>query len=189
MTDEQIRGLGPAFSTYLRRFRPCFLQDRTAAHFDTFCRALLSPLPRKSVEPAALDGGTPARTLQMSLSDAVRDHGLARATLQRHVASLLPDLPPGGRLGNVGVIDETSCLEKGDKTPGVQRQYLGCVGRGETTASSPSTSASRAGGSRPFSTPTSSSPSRGTATASAAARQASPTASATAPSGGSPSTS
>ena len=129
MTDEQIDELGPAFSAYLRRFRPCFLQDRTAAHFDTFCRALLSPLPRKSVEPAALDGGTPARTLQMFLSSAVRDHGLARATLQRHVASLLPNLPPGGRLGTVGVIDETSCLKKGDKTPGVQRQYLGCAGK------------------------------------------------------------
>lgn len=129
MTDEQIDELGPAFSRYLRRFRPCFLQDRTAAHFDTFCRALLSPLPRKSAEPAALDAGTPARTMQLFLTSAKWDHGLARGTLQRHVASLLPNLPPGGRLGNVGVIDETSCLKKGDKTPGVRRQYLGCVGK------------------------------------------------------------
>src|SRR5262249_22210711 len=28
-----------------------------------------------------------------------------------------------------GVIDETSCLKQGDQTPGVQRQYLGCVGK------------------------------------------------------------
>jgi hypothetical protein len=27
------------------------------------------------------------------------------------------------------VIDETSCLKKGDRTPGVQRQYLGCAGK------------------------------------------------------------
>jgi SRSO17 transposase len=32
-------------------------------------------------------------------------------------------------LGAVGVIDETSCVKKGDQTPGVQRQYLGCVGK------------------------------------------------------------
>lgn len=129
MTDEQIRELGPAFSGYLRRFRPCFLQDRTAAHFDTYCRALLSPLPRKTAEPVALERGTAVRTLQLFLTSANWGHALARATLQRHVASLLPDLPPGGPLGTVGVIDETSCLKKGDKTPGVQRQYLGCAGK------------------------------------------------------------
>jgi SRSO17 transposase len=37
-------------------------------------------------------------------------------------------LPDDG-LGNVGLIDETSALKSGDKTPGVQRQYLGCVGK------------------------------------------------------------
>lgn len=129
MTDEQISDLGPAFSAFLRRFRPCFGQDRTAAHFDTYCRALLSPLARKSVEPAALEAGTAVRTLQFFLSSAKWDHEQARDILQRHVASLLPDLPPAGRLGTVGVIDETSCAKKGDKTPGVQRQYLGCQGK------------------------------------------------------------
>jgi SRSO17 transposase len=29
------------------------------------------------------------------------------------------------------VIDETSCAKKGDQTPGVQRQYLGCAGKVE----------------------------------------------------------
>lgn len=29
----------------------------------------------------------------------------------------------------MGLIDETSSVKKGDKTPGVQRQYLGCVGK------------------------------------------------------------
>jgi SRSO17 transposase len=37
-------------------------------------------------------------------------------------------LPDDG-LGNVGLIDETSALKSGDLTPGVQRQYLGCVGK------------------------------------------------------------
>jgi SRSO17 transposase len=128
MTDEEIRQLGPAFAAHLRRFRPCFLQDRTAAHFDDYCRALLSDLPRKSVEPIALESGTAVRTLQAFLAVAVWDHDAARDTLQRHVASLLPDLPRD-RLGAVGVIDETSCRKKGDQTPGVQRQYLGCVGK------------------------------------------------------------
>ncbi len=33
------------------------------------------------------------------------------------------------RLGTVGVFDETSAVKKGNQTPGVQRQYRGCVGK------------------------------------------------------------
>jgi SRSO17 transposase len=53
MTEQEIAELGPAFATYLGRYRRCFLQKRTAGHFDTDCRGLLSDLPRKSVEPIA----------------------------------------------------------------------------------------------------------------------------------------
>jgi SRSO17 transposase len=128
MTDEQISELGPAFAAYLRRFRPCFLQDRTATHFDNYCRGLLSDLPRKTAEPVALACGTAVRTFQEFLSTAHWYHGRARDTLQQHLADVIADLPPDP-LGTVGVIDETSCVKKGDKTPGVQRQYLGCVGK------------------------------------------------------------
>jgi SRSO17 transposase len=128
MTDQDIARLGPAFASFLRRFRPCFLQDRTAAHFDGYCRGLLSDLPRKTVEPIALASGTAVRTLQEFLVTASWDHGLARDTLQRHIGGVLATLPTD-QLGTVGVIDETSCVKKGDKTPGVQRQYLGCVGK------------------------------------------------------------
>ncbi|MFO0911300.1 MAG: IS701 family transposase [Isosphaeraceae bacterium] len=128
MTEQQITALGPAFSAYLRRFRDCFGQDRTAAHFDTYCRGLLSNLPRKSVEPIALAAGTAVRTLQEFLVTATWDHALARDTFQRHLNAVVADLPHDP-LGTVGVIDETSCRKWGDRTPGVQRQYLGCVGK------------------------------------------------------------
>src|SRR6516165_2587582 len=126
MTDQDIAQLGPAFAAFLRRFRPCFLQGRTAAHFDNYCRGLLSDLPRKSVEPIALACGTAVRTLQEFLVTANWDHLRARDALQRHLAEQL-ELLPTDRLGTVGVIDETSAVKQGDKTPGVQRQYLGCL--------------------------------------------------------------
>src|SRR5205823_878365 len=85
-------------------------------------------LPRKSVEPIALAAGTAVRTLQEFLVTATWDHLRARDTLQRHLAQRLPTLPCD-RLGTVGVFDETSAVKKGDKTPGVQRQHLGCVGK------------------------------------------------------------
>lgn len=128
MTDEQIAGLSSAFGSYLGRYRDCFLQDRTAKHFDDFCRGLLSDLPRKSAEPIALAAGTAVRTMQEFLTVARWDHLLARDTLQHHIADTLATLPRD-TLGIVGVIDETSALKKGTKTPGVQRQYLGCVGK------------------------------------------------------------
>jgi SRSO17 transposase len=128
MTDQEIARLGPAFATFLRRFRPCFLQDRTVSHFDNYCRGLLSDLPRKSVEPIALACGTAVRTLQLFLTTAHWDHDQARDCLQRHLVEVLADLPTD-QLGTVGVIDETSAFKQGDKTPGVQRQYLGCLGK------------------------------------------------------------
>jgi hypothetical protein len=70
VTEQEITALGPAFAAYLRRFRPHFGQDRTARHFDTYCRGLLSNLPCKSVEPIALSAGTAVRTHQELLVTA-----------------------------------------------------------------------------------------------------------------------
>src|ERR1700712_3109428 len=128
MTEQQITDLGPAFSAYLRQFRDSFGQDRTAKHFDTYCRGLLSDLPRKSIEPIALAAGTAVRTLQEFAVTSTWEHASARDTLQKHLGSVLADLP-ADPLGTVGVIDETSSRTWGDRTPGVQRQYLGCVGK------------------------------------------------------------
>src|SRR4051812_2517142 len=128
MTEQEVTDLGPAFASYLRRFRGCLGQDRVARHFDTYCRGLLSDLPRKSVEPIALAAGTAVRTLQEFLVTAAWDHVAARDRLQRRLAEALAQRPSDPR-GVVGVIDETSAAKKGDRTPGVQRQYLGCAGK------------------------------------------------------------
>src|SRR5580704_5045985 len=128
MTERDIADLGPAFAGYLGRFRRCFGQARTAAHFDTYCRGLLSDLPRKSIEPIALAAGTAVRTLQEFLVTSEWEYTSARDTLHGQLKDVLAGLP-ADPLGTVGVIDETSCRKWGDHTPGVQRQYLGCVGK------------------------------------------------------------
>ena len=128
MTEQEIASLGPAFAAYLARYRDCFLQKRTAAHFDNYCRGLLADLPRKTVEPIALEAGTAVRTLQEFLTTARWDHYHMRDLLQRHLADAIATAPADS-LGTVGILDETSCRKWGDETPGVQRQYLGCVGK------------------------------------------------------------
>jgi SRSO17 transposase len=128
MTEHEITALGPAFASHLRRYRTHFGQERTAKHFDTYCRGLLSDLPRKSIEPIALAAGTAVRTLQEFLVTSDWAYTSARDTLQGQLKDVLAGLPTDP-LGTVGVIDETSCRKWGDHTPGVQRQYLGCVGK------------------------------------------------------------
>jgi SRSO17 transposase len=131
MTAEQIAALGPAFTAFAREFAACFPRRETRDHFFTYCRGLLSDLPRKSVEPIALAGGAAVRSLQLFLSHHVWDHGRMRDQLQRRV--LRDHLPapgePSDRLGVIGLIDETATPKKGDKTPGVQPQYCGHSGK------------------------------------------------------------
>src|SRR3954468_25092073 len=108
MTAQEITALGPAFVAYLRRFRRCLGQDRTAGHFDTYCRGLLSDLPRKSIEPIALAAGTAVRTLQEFLVTARWGPAPPPAPLPPALAGAL-GADPGHWGGGVGVIDETSC--------------------------------------------------------------------------------
>jgi len=97
-------------------------------HFRNYSRGLLTDLPRKTAEPLAKYAGTPARCLQQFLKACLWDHdGLTNAvqqTLRDRVARM-----PADPVSTVGILNETSSLKKGTKSPGVQRQYLGCVGK------------------------------------------------------------
>src|SRR5437879_6570904 len=119
MTPEQVAALSPAFAAYLGTFDDCFSQDRSRDHLDTYCRGLLSDLPRKSVEPIALAAGTAVRTLQEFLRDHVWSQERMRDRLQQRLAQRPPP-DSADDLGCVGLIDETGKVKKGSKTPGVQ---------------------------------------------------------------------
>ncbi len=129
MTDQELRELGPALDSFLNRFLFCCEFSQSFDHLQTYVRGLLSPIERKSVEPIALAAGTPVRTLQEFLKDHCWDEQAVRQHFRRHVAEELAILPDCDGTGTVALIDETSVLKSGNKTPGVQRQYLGCVGK------------------------------------------------------------
>lgn len=129
MTEQQLSDLEPALATFLQRFIPCCRYSPTFAHLGTYVRGLLSDLPRKSVEPMALKAGTPVRSLQEFLKDHVWDFSQLRDQLTAFALEQLPGAVDPQGLGTVAILDETSALKKGTHTPGVQRQYLGCVGK------------------------------------------------------------
>jgi SRSO17 transposase len=123
MDATEIRRLKPKLLKYLQDYRDCFGRSDTRRHLQTYVEGQLSKLDRKSVEPIALAAGVAPRTLQQFLNSLEWDQEQLIDTLQWRVA---------GRHTSersIGLIDETSCPKKGDKTPGVQRQWCGATGK------------------------------------------------------------
>lgn len=125
MDAVQIRKLKPMLTRYLKRFDDCFSRRDTRSHFSTYVKGQLSDLGEKSCEPIALAAKIPPRNLQEFLSAYKWDEDRARNRLQEMV--IREDAGPN----SIGIFDETSDVKKGDKTPGVQRQWCGTRGKKE----------------------------------------------------------
>jgi len=123
MDARKIEALGPALGDYLEEFGDCFGRVEPREHLRTYVEGQLSDLPRKSIEPIALAAGIPPRTLQQFLSAAKWQQGMMRDRLQQVVAR------DHAHPLAVGVFDETSYPKKGERTPGVKRQYCGATGK------------------------------------------------------------
>jgi SRSO17 transposase len=125
MDVDQIRALESKLAEFLDLFHDCFGRKDTRAHLGVYVRGQLSDLPEKSVEPIALDADVAPRTLQEFLSQLRWQEDRLRDRLQRLVAT--EHQGPH----TVGIVDETSDPKKGDKTPGVQKQWCGRLGKTE----------------------------------------------------------
>lgn len=129
MDVDAIRALEPALREFVDRFADCFPRSDTRAHFPRYVEGQLSDLERKSVEPMALKMDVPVRTLQEFLSQHKWDQEMMRDRVQQIVRD--EEGGDGSRGETIGIFDETSAVKKGDKTPGVQRQHCGAVGKRE----------------------------------------------------------
>ena len=125
MEAKDLRQLKPMLTAFLLEFAECFFRKDTRGHLPKYLEGQLSDIPRKSVEPIALKVGVPVRTLQEFLSFHRWDEDDLRDKLQAIVAR------DHAAVNAIGLIDETSAVKKGDKTPGVQRQHCGAVGKQE----------------------------------------------------------
>ena len=125
MEAREIRRLGPHLKRYLEQYADCFARKDTRRHLTTYVRGQLSDLPRKSVEPIALHAGVAPRTLQNFLSLLSWD----QERMRTRVAEIV--LRDHSHPCAVGILDETSDDKNGSKTPGVQRQWCGSLGKEE----------------------------------------------------------
>ena len=87
MDVQDLERLETRLEAYLSRFDDCFGRCDTRAHLTTYVRGQLSDLDAKSVEPIALQAGTPVRTLQEFLAH----HRWAEAGLRRRLIHIVRD--------------------------------------------------------------------------------------------------
>jgi SRSO17 transposase len=125
MDADQIRKLKPMLTRYLKQFDDCFFRQETRGYFSTYVEGQLSDLGEKSCEPIALAAGVPPRNLQEFLGAYKWNEDRTRDRLQGMVVR--EDSGPNA----IGIIDETSDVKQGDKTPGVKRQWCGTRGKTE----------------------------------------------------------
>jgi len=125
MDAAKIRQLGRKLNCFLEQFDDCFTRKDTRGHLPVFVQGQLSDLPEKSVEPIALEAGVAPRTLQEFLSLLKWNEDRMRDRLQQ----IVRDEHAGPHV--VGIIDESSDPKKGAKTPGVQKQWCGRLGKTE----------------------------------------------------------
>lgn len=123
MDAKQIQRLRPLLERYLHQFDGCFVRSEPAQHLRTYVTGQLSDLQRKSMEPIADAAGRSPRNLQHFLALHAWDEIRMRQTLQQRIAQR------HRHACSIGVIDETGHPKKGDKTPGVQRQWCGATGK------------------------------------------------------------
>lgn len=122
MDAASLVSLLPELENFARRFDDCFARSEPRSSFRAYVRGQLSDLPRKSIEPMALACGLPPRNLQQFLSLHHWDDALLRDRVQQIIAREHHDPD------SVETVDETYHAKKGDKTPGVQRQWCGTKG-------------------------------------------------------------
>ncbi|MGE0432182.1 MAG: IS701 family transposase [Planctomycetota bacterium] len=121
-TLESVRTAADEFTA---RFADCIKTRPSRGHFRTYLDGQLSGLPHKSIEAIAQRAEVEPRTLQEFLATNRWDHERLLDRLQQFVAT--EHAEPDGHAALV--IDETGNSKRGDKTPGVQRQYNGQLGK------------------------------------------------------------
>ena len=115
MTPTEIARVEGRLARFLDQFGDCFGRSEPRENLAVYVRGQLSNLERKSVEPMALAAGVRPRTQQCFLSRARWDDELLRDRTQPIVVRDF------GSPDAVLIVDQTSFVTKGDKTPGMQR--------------------------------------------------------------------
>jgi SRSO17 transposase len=133
VTTNELRAASTQLVTLHARFASLFGRSEARAHSLEYVRGLLSPVPRKSVEPLALaltqDGEAPVVSLQRFLTRAPWQASAVQEEIQAVFAEELVPTTTTWALGTVGVLDATDFVKQGQHSVGVARQHSGRLGK------------------------------------------------------------
>ena len=118
------------FAAYLERLASAAGHADRHEPLKSYCKGLLLPIERKSVEPmAARLAPDNVRQMHQSLhhlvADAPWDDAAILGQVRRYV---LPEMEKNGPI-EAWIIDDTGIMKKGTHSVGVARQYCGTIGR------------------------------------------------------------
>lgn len=108
---------------FVDRYRPRFYRTEQREHVETVLEGMLGDLPRKTVEPIAVDHEQPRRPLQRFVGGGHWDDADVLDVFHRHVVEEVGD--PDGIL----MIDGSGFPKAGTESVGVTRQWCGRLGK------------------------------------------------------------
>lgn len=124
------------FEAYLDAIGETLRDKRQRASFATYAAGLLGDGARKSMEPiAARASAGPAHTSAIHhrlihfLSSAAWKDAPIRQVAARYALAEMERHEPTMMMGLTWIVDDTGFLKKGNRSPGVQRQYTGSAGK------------------------------------------------------------
>ena len=120
------------FAAYMERLASAAGHADRHEPLKWYCKGLLLPIKRKSVEPmAARLAPDNVRRMHQSLHHLVADAPWEDAAILRQVReSTLPGMEAHGPIES-WIVDDTGFVKKGTHSVGVARQYCGQVGKQE----------------------------------------------------------
>jgi hypothetical protein len=132
ITADQAKQLASRLVMFLSLFAPCFNHIAQPFHFEMIIRGLLSDLPRKSLEPIALEFGThkDVRSLQLFSKSSPWSETKMKEIFLKLLSEFFTEEE------YMATIDEVDFEKKGHESAGVARQYCGHSGKVDQCQSS-----------------------------------------------------
>jgi len=123
-------GTEERFAAYLERLASAAGHADRQEPLKSYCKGLLLPIERKSVEPmAARLAPDNVRQMHQSLHHLVADAPWDDAAILKQVREfVLPEMEQNGAI-EAWIVDDTGFVKKGIHSVGVARQYCGQVGK------------------------------------------------------------
>ncbi len=120
-----MEGILERLGTFMKPFTKLFARREQSEHARTYVAGRLRPLPRRTIEPIATANDQQRRPLQKFVGAAPWDDEAVMREMRGQVTREI------GSPNGVLIMDSSGFQKKGTKSVGVNRQYLGRLGKQE----------------------------------------------------------